>query len=243
MGREAVCIASRRAERAETRRSAHIVYRQKTGKSAIRFLVFARYLCSCLWDKNLRLNKKREMTTSLQVFLIASRTKRGLSQQELANVAQVHISTIGKVERGDVTTLSPRIAAMIGRALHEVERLDVQEISDFLRLTNISGAIFNTPPESESARERKLVMPVIDRLIASHGMVAVLNLLHSIEQFTTPRAQPQEEPAEEEPPILKHVTPPRYRPDLGGTEQIITQYQAAKPPAKKATPLKRKGTR
>ncbi len=183
------------------------------------------------------------MSNTLQGFLIASRTKRGLSQQELANVAQVHISTIGKVERGEVTSLSPRIAAMIGRALHEVERLDVHEMADFLRLTKISGAIFNTPPESESARERKLVMPVVDRLIAEHGMVAVLNLLHSIEQFTTARDQPKEQPAEEEPPILTHVTPPRYRPDLGGTEQIITQYQASKPTAKKATPLKRKGTR
>ncbi len=183
------------------------------------------------------------MVNSLQTFLIAARTRRGLSQQELANVAQCNIRTIGDVERGVKVAWTPRVAAMIGRALHEVERLDVHEISDFLRLTNISGAIFNTPPESESARERKIVMPVVERLIASHGMVAVLNLLHSIEQFITPRAQPQEEPAEEEPPILKHVTPPRYRPDLGGTEQIITQYQAAKPPAKKATPLKRKGTR
>lgn len=180
------------------------------------------------------------MPATLQVFLIAARTKRGLSQQELANVAQVHISTIGKVERGEVVTLSPRIAAMIGRALHEVERMDVAEISDFLRLTSVSGAIFNTPPESESARERKVVMPVVDRLISQHGMIAVLNLLHSIEQFTNPRAQPQEDPAEEEPPILTHITAPKYRPDLGGTEQIITQYQAAKPPAKKASPLKRK---
>jgi transcriptional regulator with XRE-family HTH domain len=183
------------------------------------------------------------MVNSLQTFLIAARTRRGLSQQELANVAQCHIRTIGEVERGVKFTWTPRVASMIGRALHEVERMTVEEISDFLRLTNVSGAIFNTPPESETERERKVVMPVVDRLISQHGMIAVLNLLHSIEQFTNPRAQPQEEPAEEEPPIVKHVTPPRYRQDLGGTEQIITQYQAAKPPAKKATPLKRKGTR
>ena len=83
-------------------------------------------------------------------------------------------------------------------------------------------------------------MPVVDRLLSQHGMIAVLNLLHSIEQFTNPRAQPKEEPAEEEAPILTHITPPKYRPELGGTKQVISQYQAAKPPAKKATPLKRK---
>lgn len=178
------------------------------------------------------------MTNSLQSFLIAARTRRGLSQQELANIAQCHIRTIGDVERGTKVQWTPRVAAMIGRALHEVERMDAEEISDMLRLTGISGAIFNTPVETEAVRDRRIMLPIIDRLIAQRGMAATLGLLHSIEVFLS--AKPVEEEPEEEPPILTHVSPPKYRPDLGGTEQIITQYQAAKPKAKQATPLKRK---
>jgi transcriptional regulator with XRE-family HTH domain len=178
------------------------------------------------------------MPQTLQTFLLAARARRRLSQQELANIAQCHVMSVSKVERGEHANWSPRIAAAIGLALHEVLELSGDEMSDFLRLTGVPGSIFlASQPITDEERDRRVLAPVVDRLRKRYGVERLLALLSSIDALT--RA---EQPAEEEPeaiPTLRHITPPRYRPELGGTEQIITDFgpltkKPAKPNRKKA---------
>lgn len=52
---------------------------------------------------------------TLQTTVVAARTRKFLTQQQLALLADVSESSIANIERGQVETITPRIAAKLGQ--------------------------------------------------------------------------------------------------------------------------------
>lgn len=167
------------------------------------------------------------MQTNLATVLIQARTRRRLTQLELSNISQLAKATISNVERGTHTELTPRTAASIALALHEVQPLSEDEMVQFCTLTGVPMSIFSqTPQLTDRDRERRQVLPYVDSLLSRYTPESVLFFLQSIDTLTRaliPKSQP------EEPRELTHVSAPRYRADLDATEQTFTRYAAATP--------------
>lgn len=173
---------------------------------------------------------------TLQSFLITARIRRQLSQQVLANIAAVNRAAVSEVERGAHDKWSPRVAAAIGLALHEVAPLTPEEVTNFCRLTGVAMSIFaHVPQHSERDLKRRSIMPAIDRLLDRYEPTAIVAFLMAVDGLMRGLKDAAIEP---EPQILTHVSAPKYRPDLNATEQVYTDY--AKAPKPRATPLKKK---
>lgn len=181
--------------------------------------------------------KNNIMANSLAAFLVRARTRRRLTQQQLANIAQVNIESIGTVERGTRDTWTPRIATSIGLALHEVEELTPSEMADFLRFADVPADMFQRRPQlSEREREYRVLKPTIDRIIDKIGVSNLLAFLAATEALALSSGE-----RDEEEPTLRHVSQPRARPDLGGVETVITEYSRAKPQPAAKSRLKKGG--
>lgn len=177
------------------------------------------------------------MSTTLSAFLIQARTRRRLTQLELANIAQLHKATISTVERGAHKELTTRTSAAIGMALHEVQPLSETEIVDFCTLTGVPMHTFaDTPKLTQRDRDRRLVQPYVDGLLARYTPESVMFFLQSIETMMRSLIPRQDAESEQ---TLRHVSAPKYRADLGGTEEVITEY--ARAPKKPASTNKKKG--
>jgi transcriptional regulator with XRE-family HTH domain len=167
------------------------------------------------------------MDTTLSAFLIQARTRRRLTQLELANISQTVKNTISNVERGTHTNLTRRTATAIGMALHEVQPFTDSEMVQFCTLTGVPMHTFaETPQLTDRDRERRQVLPYVDSLLSRYTPESVLFFLQSIDTLTRaliPKTK-QEEPRE-----FTHVSAPKYRADLNATEQTFTRYAAATP--------------
>lgn len=160
-----------------------------------------------------------------------------MSQQELANIAAVNRAAVSEVERGAHDNWSPRVAASIGLALHDVAPLTPAEVTDFCRLTGVAMSIFaHVPQQTERDRNRRILMPTIDRLLERYEPNAIAAFLTAVDSLVRGL---KDAALETEPQTLTHVSPPKYRPDLNATEQVFTSY-APKNLAKRAKPIKRK---
>ena len=181
--------------------------------------------------------KNNIMANNLATFLLRARTRRRLTQQQLANIAQVNLESIGTVERGTRDTWTPRIATSIGLALHEVEELTPAEMADFFRFAEVPSDMFQRRPQlSEREREYRVLKPTIDRIVDKIGVSNLLAFLAATEAL----ALSSGERAEDE-PTLRHVSQPRARPDLGGVEQVITEYARVKQQPDAKAKLKKGG--
>jgi DNA-binding XRE family transcriptional regulator len=177
------------------------------------------------------------VSTTLATFLIQARTRRRLTQLELANIAQINKGTITNVERGVHTGLTLRLATAIGMALHEVQPLSETEIVEICQLTGVPMHIFaDTPQLTQRDRDRRLVQPYVDGLLARYTPESVMFFLQSIETMTRSLIPREDAQADQ---TFRHVSAPKYRADLGGTEQVITEY--ARAPKKPAGNSKKKG--
>lgn len=177
------------------------------------------------------------MEHTLQSWLLTARTRRRLSQRELSNIAQVNIASVGVVERGDHSNWSPRIAAAIGLALHEVAPFTPEEITTFCALTGVEMSIFaDRPGMSEREAAHRQIKPIIDRLLDQFDLMSVIAFIKNAEALVRTLRTGALEPKRET--VLTHVSAPKYRPDLNATEQVFTDY--AKAPKPRATPLKKK---
>jgi transcriptional regulator with XRE-family HTH domain len=182
-------------------------------------------------------SKKVQVSTSLASFMVQARTRRRLTQLELSNISQVNKATISTVERGTHDSITARTAAALGLALHEVQPLSETEIIAFCQLTGVPMHIFaDTPQLTQRDRDRRLVQPYVDGLLARYTPESVMFFLQSIETMTRSLIPREDAQADQ---TFRHVSAPKYRADLGGTEQVITEY--ARAPKKPAGNSKKKG--
>ena len=158
------------------------------------------------------------MHANLQSWLIQARTRRRLTQQELANIAQVATATISTTERGVNQVWTPRIATSVGLALHEVQPLNEDEITEFCLLTDTPMHIFAQPATlTNRERDRRLLMPILDKLLDRFTAESVLVFMQSLEAVVTtlkPRASTSPEDQ-----VGTHVVPPAVvskKPKSGG---------------------------
>ena len=70
--------------------------------------------------------KNKEFTEAFGIYLCVLRKKAGLTQVELANDADIPLSQVGRIERGEVNTTISTVFA-IAKALN----LEVSELFNF----------------------------------------------------------------------------------------------------------------
>ncbi len=181
------------------------------------------------------------MPESRAEFLRRLRSRRGLSQERLANDARTSTSTIVAIESGKERTLYPRNAWQLFEALEQrspLSHVDRQAFSKHFGIDlanedppNISGIEITDTPHAPMQTLVDLVgTEVADALL--NTLVMVVRAVHA----SVPRQH-----ADVGSSTLRVIEPPVQRP--GYTEQVIREFERVKPASPPAAHAKGKHKR